>query len=155
MQQVTSAIVWSILAVIISQVTSVGLMAWLGLPPKKLTHEIEVVQNPAVGAVFFIVSLTVALFVSMFVTDLFDTNRQSSDVTYIVGTAWIVGAFLLGMGLSWINFMIAHRVMGRENNESLYDYIRREIVEEQNAALAFFLGGLAIAPFIAVLFQMV
>ena len=32
--------------------------------------------------------------------------------------------------------------MGRVNNESVYGYIRREVILEQNAALAFFLGGL-------------
>lgn len=151
MSQIVGAIGWSVLAIAISQGTSIFLMSWLGLPPKKLIHEIEEVQNPAVGAVFFTVSLTVALFVSMFVTDAFDREPQS--ITYITGAAWIVGAFLLGMGFTWLNFIVAHRVMGRENNESVVDYIRRELIEEQNASLAFFLGSLSIVPFISVLFQ--
>jgi hypothetical protein len=44
--------------------------------------------------------------------------------------------------------------MGRENNENMLGYIRREIVLEQNAALAFFLGGLVVSPFISIVFQL-
>ena len=51
--------------------------------------------------------------------------------------------------------MIAYRIMGIEDNESFMDYVRRELVEEQNASLAFFLGGLMITPFIAVIFQII
>lgn len=139
---------WSILSILIAQGTSIAIMTILGLPPKKLIHEIEEVQNAAVGAVFFIVSITVAFFVGMFTT-----NGYTDAGGVLPGAAWIVGAFIMGMGFTWINFIVAHRVMGRENDETVLDYIRRELVLEQNASLAFFLGGLSIVPFISVLFQ--
>ncbi len=146
--QVVGALGWSVLSIAISQAVSVALMAWLGLPPKKLVKEIEVVQNPAVGACFFIISLTVALFVGMF------TTNGSSDAGGIVpGAAWVVGTLVLGWAFTWLSFIVAHRVMGRENNESALGYIKRELIEEQNASLAFFLGGLSVACFISVMFQ--
>jgi hypothetical protein len=64
-------------------------------------------------------------------------------------------AFILGTVLTWISFELAHRAMGVENEESTYRYIQRELIEEQNASLAFFLGGLAIVPYIAVIFQVI
>lgn len=146
--QVLGALGWSVLSIVISQSVSVGLMAWLGLPPKKLVREIEVVQNSAVGAVFFVVSLTVALFVGMFTT-----NGTSEAGGILPGAGWIAGALVLGWSFSWLSFIVAHRVMGRENDESALGYIRRELIEEQNASLAFFLGGLSVACFISVMFQ--
>lgn len=153
--QVIGAFIWSVVSILISQIVSVTLMAWLGLPPKKLTHEIEVIQNPAIGASFFIVSLTVAFFVNMFTTDVFSRSVTPEEADFLTSTGWIVGALALGTLFMLTNFMIAHRVMGRENNESVFDYIKRELIEEQNVSLAFFLGGLSVVPYISVLFQMV
>jgi len=131
-------------------------MRWLGLPPKKLIHEIEVVQNPAIGACFFIISLAVALFIGIFTSDGFSANDPTYvEPSWIVSTGWIIMALFIGGLLTWISFEIAHRVMGVENEESTYRYIQRELIEEQNAALALFLGGLSIVPFIAVIFQMI
>jgi len=149
-QTVLAAIGWSIGATLIAQLVSITLMWWLGLPPKKLSHEIEDVQNTAVGACFFIVSLTAGLFVGIFTSNGF-TDAQD----FITSTGWIVLALFLGVTLMWMGFEIAHRVMGPIEGESTKRYIQREIVEEQNAALAFLLGGLAVTPFIAVIFQVI
>jgi ABC-type multidrug transport system fused ATPase/permease subunit len=146
---VIGAIGWSIAAVVVSQGTSILLMWWLGLPPKKLIHEIEEVQNSAVGACFFIVSLAVSIFISQFVT-----NGYTDEGSIIAGAAWIAGAFVLGTVIMGINFFIAHRVMDPQD-ETVIQYIRRELIEEQNASLAFFLGGLAIASYISVIYQMI
>lgn len=146
---VGSALVWATFAVIVSQATSIVLMWILGLPPRKLTHEIEDVQNTAVGACFFIISLTASIFVGFMTSDGFTT-----DPSFIEGAAWIIGGLILGFVYTFILFMIAHRVMGRLPNENVYNYIRREIVLEQNAALAFFLGGLSVTPFISIVFQL-
>ena len=148
---VVSAIAWSVVATLISQMVSVIILAWLGLPPKKLIHEIEEVQNPAIGACFFIIALAVGLFVGAFTSDGFTTN----DPGIAGSTGWIVLALFMGGLITWVSFEIAHRVMGVENEESTFRYIQRELIEEQNASLAFFLGGLSIVPFIAVIFQMI
>jgi hypothetical protein len=73
--------------------------------------------------------------------------------SFLVGAGWITGALVLGWGFTWLSFIIAHRVMGRENDESALDYIKRELILEQNASLAFFLGGLAVVCFISVIYQ--
>lgn len=154
--QIVFAVAWTIAATLVSQLVSIGLMSWLGLPPKKLVHEIEVVQNPAVGASFFIISLAVGLFIGIFTSNGFSINSADYvEPEWWVSTLWIIGALLLGALLTWISFEVAYRLMGVENNESLKRYIQRELIEEQNASLAFFLGGLSIVPFIAVIFQMI
>lgn len=154
--QVVLAVAWTVAATVVSQLVSIGLMTWLGLPPKKLVHEIEVVQNPAVGASFFIISLAVGLFIGLFTSNGFSSNSPDyQDPGFVVSTGWIILALVLGFGLMWISFEIAYRMMGVENGESLKRYIQRELVEEQNASLAFFLGGLAVVPFINVVLQMI
>lgn len=146
---VGEALFWATLAIVISQVASILVVWLLGLPPGKLVKEIEDVQNPAVGACFFIISLTATFFVGFMTTDGF-----TPDPSALESAAWIIGGVLLGFLYTGLIFIIAHRVMGRENNENMLGYIRREIVLEQNAALAFFLGGLVVSPFISIVFQL-
>ncbi|MDX1991256.1 MAG: hypothetical protein SF029_02635 [bacterium] len=144
-----SAVLWTIFTIIVSQLVSVAVMWWLGLPPGKLIHEIEDVQNIAVGAIFFIVSITAAFFIGFMATSGF-----SPDPTFVESAAWIVGGVLLAIVFTAVNFWVAHRVFKPLPGEGVYGYMRREIVLEQNGALAFFLGGLAVVPFIAVVFQL-
>ena len=51
--------------------------------------------------------------------------------------------------------LLAHRLLLPRQGEGLRGYIRRELVQEQNAALTFFFGGLAVTPFVAVVFQLI
>lgn len=153
---IVGAIGWTIAATVISQIVSISIMSWLGLPPKKLIHEIEEIQNPAVGASFFIISLAVGFFIGAFTSDGFSINDPTYvDPGFLGSTSWIVLALVLGAVLTWVSFEIAHRALGVENDETTYRYIQRELIQEQNASLAFFLGGLSIVPFIAVIFQMI
>jgi hypothetical protein len=149
LEAVGSALFWATFAIVISQVASIAVMYLLGLPPSKLVKEIEDVQNPAVGACFFVISLTATLFVGFMTTDGF-----TPDPPGLESAAWIIGGVLLGFVYMMLIFIIAHRLMGRQPNESVYGYIRREIVLEQNAAVALFLGGLAVSPFISIVFQL-
>lgn len=145
-----AAIGWSILSIVVSQTISVGLMWWLGLSPKKLAHEIEDVQNVAVGAVFFIVSLSVSLFVGVYFSNGFTEFTSFAD-----SALWFVSGLVMGLVLMTVIFFIAHRLLDRLEGETVYRYIRRELIEEQNAALAWFLGGLSIPVFIAAVFQII
>jgi hypothetical protein len=144
-----SALTWATLSVFISQAVSIIVIWMLGLPPRRLAHEIQDVQNPAVGATFFIISMIASFFVGLMTTDGF-----TPDPAFAESVAWIVGGVLLASVYTLLLFMVAHRMMGRQPNESLYSYIKREIVLEQNAALAFFLGGLTVTPFIGIVFQL-
>jgi hypothetical protein len=138
LQLALSAIAWA---------TVVTVMWWLGLHPRKLAHEINNVQNTAVGATFFIVSLISSIFVSVLAGGV---PTQSADA--LEELAWVVGGLALSFAFTIVAWFIAHRGMGPKG-ENLRQYIQREIIKEQNAALAFFLGALAIAPFLAVLYQ--
>lgn len=146
---VISAILWTTFVTLLAQAISIIFLWWLGLQPRKLIHEIEITQNTAVGAVFFIISLTSSLFIGLLAAEPAPASSALEEV------AWVVGGLALAALYTAIAFAIAHRVMGRENNEDVYRYLRREIIAEQNAALTFFMGGLAVAPFIAVLYQIV
>lgn len=145
-----AALGWATLSIVVSQAVGITLMWWLGLSLKQLIHEIEDVQNVAIGASFFIISLTTSLFISIFFSDGFTGSEEfgSSALWFIAGLvlAWVYVAII---------FILAHRLMSRVNNENVYMYLRREIVEEQNAALAFFLGGLSFPPFISIVFQII
>lgn len=151
-EQAIEAISWSIAATIVSQIVSIVLMWMLGVRPRKLAKEINDVQNPAIGASFFIVALTMALFIGIFASDGFSDPSNRELRTTLV---WGALALFLGLVLMWASFVIAHRIMGVENEESTYRYIQRELVEEQNIALALFLGGLVLPPFIVTIFQVI
>jgi hypothetical protein len=146
---VISAILWTTLAVIISQGVSIVLMRWLGLP-SKLVREIVDVQNTAVGACFFIISLGASIFVSLMTSAGF-----TPDPPALESALWIVGGVAVAVIYTAIMFVITHRILGVKKGEGVVAYMRREIVAEQNAALALFLGGLAITPFIAVALQLI
>lgn len=148
---IVAAIFWSIASTVVAQVVSIGVMWWLGLPPKKLAHEIEDVQNPAVGASFFIISLAAGLFVGILTSDGFDAQQPD----FLSGALWIGLGLMLGLLLMMVSFWVAHRALDRVEGESVYRYIQRELIEEQNVSLAFFLGGLSITAFIAVIFQVI
>lgn len=143
-----AALAWATAAIVISLLVSVALMRMLGLKPKDLVHEIEEVQNPAVGACFFIVALTTSLFISVYSSGGFSVVRSFAD-----SALWFASGLLVSAVYVVVLLTVAQRVMDRQKGEALYQYLRRELVEEQNAALAFFLGGLTMPPFIAVLFQ--
>ena len=116
--------------------------------PRRLRYEIEDRQNPAVGAFFFVISLIAAIYIGFASSD----GYTPSDST-VEDILWVAGGALLAFILTAINFWAAHILLQPIEGESVLGYMRRELVEEQNAALAFFLGGLAIAPFVAAINQ--
>lgn len=150
LDQVFAAILWTTLAVVVSQSVSIGVMWGLGLPPKRLVHEIEDVQNPAVGAMFFIISLAVALYIGVFFS-----SGYSGESTFERSALWFIVGLVVAHVYMIIALVAAHRLMDRKDNETVYQYLRRELIEEQNISLALFLGGLTITPFIAVVFQII
>jgi len=55
----------------------------------------------------------------------------------------------------WGSFWVAHELLDPVDGETVVGYIKREIIDEQNASLAFLLGGLALVSFFSVLYQMI
>lgn len=150
LDQVLAALFWTTLAVVVSQLVSIAVMWGLGLSPKRLVHEIEDVQNPAVGAMFFVISLAVALYIGVYFS-----SGYSPPADFGRSALWFVTGLVVAHVYLVITLVIAHRLMDRKDNESVYQYLRRELAEEQNISLALFLGGLTITPFIAVVFQII
>lgn len=149
-EPVVSAIVWTTVATVVSLLVSVGLMRLLGIAPSALPHEICEVQNPAVGAAFFIVSLTAALFVSPMASAGF-----TPDVSPGRTAAWVLVGLVLASAYALVAVAVAHRVLRPRRGEGLHGFVRRELVHEQNVSLTFFLGGLTSIPFVAVVFQLI
>ncbi len=148
---ILEAVMWTVIIILISQIISFTIVAWLGVPPNKIEHEIEEKQNAAVGAIFFIVTLVTTLFVSVL-----SSNGFTEVESAATGAMWIFGGVAFGTILTFLNIFIVFRWMGQEERaagESMYRYIQRELIDEHNLAFAFFIGALAVAPYIAVLFQ--
>lgn len=144
-----SSILWATAATVISQAIAIGIMWRLGVPPKKLAHEIEDVQNTAVGATFFIISVIASIFIGLMAQE---PSPAESDLE---SAAWILGGIALALIYSGISFVIFHRLFEPIEGENTYTWIQRELVMEQNASLAFFLGGLTVAHFISVAYQVI
>lgn len=149
--EVFAALIWSTLAILASQFAGISIMWWLGLPPRKLVVEIEEVQNTAVGAAFLIVSIAASLYIGVYFSD----GYSEIPPEFGEATVWFITGLLASFGYLVIIFVAVHRLMGREYDESVYGYLRREIIEVQNAALVMFLGGLTLSPFIAMVFQII
>jgi hypothetical protein len=145
---IASALLWAALATGIAQVASLIALWILGVPPRRIRHEIEDAQNPAVGALYFVISLISALWAATLASDGLPQYAPPLE-TFL----WIVGGIALASAFTAVAFVIAHRLLKPEQGESAYAWIKRECIAEQNAALALFLGGLACAPFLTVLFQ--
>jgi hypothetical protein len=150
-QLILEALVWATFSTVVAQSLGFLLMWRLGLPPKKLIHEIEDVQNPAIGALFFIIALITSIFLAGVTVDF----SPEEDPSLANDLAWIFGGLFLATAYSYVVFMIAHNMMGRIEGETVFTYIKRELITEQNVSLAFFFGGLTVAPFIAVLSQII
>ncbi|MEJ2577876.1 MAG: hypothetical protein P8Z68_02120 [Kineosporiaceae bacterium] len=147
---IVSAVVWTTVATVISQGSAIALMALLGVRPRALPHELVEVQNPAVGAAFFVVALTAALFVSPMASSGFTPDPDLWE-----SAAWVVGGLVMAVVYTLVAFMLAHRVLGRRRGEGLLGFVRRELVAEQNVSLTLFFGGLAVIPFVAVVYQLI
>lgn len=149
LEVILSALIYSTVATFVSQGIGVLVMWWLGLKPKKLVHEIEVAQNVAIGASFFIIALTTSIFIGVLTAD--PAPAESLLASY----AWIIGGLALATLYAVVAFWAAHRALKPMEGENVYGWVQRELVTEQNASLAFFLGGLLVAPYIAVVSQIV
>lgn len=145
-----AALLWATLSIIASQAAGIGLMWLLGLPPRKLVHEIEDVQNAAVGASFFVVSVAASIYIGVFFS-----GGYTQQLDFLPSAGWFTAGLVASFVYVYIIFVIAHRVMDRLEGENVYRYIKREIIEEQNAALALFLGGLSVPPFVSMVFQII
>jgi len=150
MNLIIEVILWSTFATVLSTGISIGIVWMLHLPPGRLAHEIEDTQNTAVGAVFFIVSLIVSQYTGIMSGDGYDPVDSVGE-----NLLWIAGGVVLASVFTLIAWFIAHILLKPIPGEGLYGYLRREIVDEQNAALAFFFGGLAVAPFVATMYQII
>lgn len=136
--------IWGTVTTLVSQIIAVVLLWQLGLSPKKLRHEIEDVQNPAVGALFFIITLVTAIVIGIL------TASPSEADGALENIAWIGSGLIWAILLSGISVYVAHYVLEPIEGETVYTYLQREIILEQNASLAFVLGGLVAACFISV-----
>ncbi|MCI0709661.1 MAG: hypothetical protein L0154_05800 [Chloroflexi bacterium] len=149
MDVVLNSLLYATVATMLSQVIAIGAMRWLGLSPTKLAHQIEDVQNVAVGAGFFVISLITSIFIAVLAA----APEEAESV--LASWGWIFGGLALALLYTGFSFAVAHRMMARLEGENVYTWIRRELVDEQNASLAFFLGGLMSAAFFSVLGQII
>lgn len=147
---VGSALLWALLATLLAQLFTTLIVWILGISPAKLVHEIVEIQNPAVGASFFVVSLVVSLFIGLITSSGF--THSSSIVEEIL---WIAIGIVTATLYSVLMLVIVHQVFAKRKKESLFAFLRREIIAEQNASMVFFVGGILLAPFLSMAFQII
>jgi hypothetical protein len=143
--------VWSLFSIILAGVISILIVKiLLGVRASNLIAEIETKQNAAVGIIFKDVAAVLSGLLLIF------TSQGFSPSTNWVGDLlWTLGGGLLTlvfMGL--LGFLFLKWLVGRRSSrETPLQYLRRELIEEQNLALAHILMAFLVVVGITVIGQ--
>ncbi len=146
--ELLNALLWTVGVTLVTFLLSTILMRWLfGLDLREVEREVEDDQNVAVGAFFFIISLALSLFLGFMASDGFTTGATPE-------LAWVVYGLLLAFVLAGLGLWFAVHVLSG-SSESIIAYLRREVVDEDNGALALFLGSFVLTPFVITALQLI
>ncbi|MGX9686099.1 hypothetical protein ACTQ9L_03000 [Deinococcus wulumuqiensis] len=118
----------------------------LGIRLNELAREIEQRQTAAVGAIFFWASLGFSLLFSRLV----GTPASMNDLSWAEAFGWLGVAVGIALLLFTLGTWLVFGMLARRQGETISRYLRRELVDEHNLALAFVLGSLFIVPVIVV-----
>ena len=114
----------------------------LGVKLGELREEVEEHQTAAIGAVFFWVSLGFSLLLSRTIAD----APTPATASWSESFAWFGVALLISLLLFLAGLAVVFGTLARRRQEGLLAYIRRELRQEHNLALAFIMGALFIVP---------
>jgi hypothetical protein len=114
---------------------------FFGLSPIEVLHEVEEDQNTAVGALFFGTALLMSNMVGKAIADPPEETRLG------IALAWLALALAFALLYLIVTVFIIFTLLGRRKGERFRVYLTREIIAENNAALIFFILGIAAVPF--------
>lgn len=134
---VLTELIWALGGLAVTLIfTTLTLRAVFGLTLKDVVREVEDDQNAAVGATFFIVATTMGLLIGRAL------QAPVEEVTWPITVAWFAISLIVitvtYLPVAWLILKTA----GKRFGETASQYLHREMVVEDNAALMWFLGGL-------------
>jgi hypothetical protein len=146
-------LLWSLLSIILAGVISILVVKIiLGVRIRDLLTEIETKQNAAVGIIFKdIAAVTSGLLL------IFTSEGFTSSTNLVQDLLWTVGGGLLTLVfMGVLGFLLLRWLAGRQSlKETPLQYLRRELIQEQNQALAHILMAFLIVVGLAVIGQTV
>lgn len=153
LNSLASAVLWAIGSGLVSLILSAIFMRFvLGLKFRDVITEIEEDHNLGVASYFGFFVFIVNLFVGAIATDGF----SGSSTSISTDLAWVAFGFIVPAALSVVTCAMAIAYGGtRRDGEGLFGYLRREIVHEDNAALAVLTISLSAMWFLPFWFQII
>lgn len=152
--QAGEAVLFGLLGLAISLILSfVFLRLYLGQKLGEIFHEIVVDNNNGVGSLFSYTSLIVSLFVGFALSAGFSTPTDDS----LAGYLW----FVMGGSISLVvAYMIFHVVVrwaksSLHADESVIGFVRREIRDDNSAAIVSLFYGIVFSIAIPMLLQII
>lgn len=146
---------WSLTSIVVATILSLLVIrVFLGIPLKNLLVEIEDKQNAAVAIIFKDIAAVCSGLCLVFASEGFTATEQSH---FLEGVLWTsiggVTTLVLMVVFGWIIITLMAR---REHlKERPLQYLRRELVEEKNSALAHIMMAFLIVIGISVIGQVI
>ena len=106
-----------------------------------VVREVEEEHNTAVGGAFFIVALLTALWLGKI------GGSFGNEVNLREQLAWTAIGFVIATFVFVVAFNLVFRGICHRRGERLLPYLRREAIVENNAAMIWFIGSLAVVPY--------
>jgi hypothetical protein len=144
-------LLWSLLSIILAGVISLLVVKIiLGVRIRDLLTEIETKQNAAVGIIFKDIAAVIS---GLFL--IFTSAGFTSSTNLVQDLLWTVGGGLLTLVfMGVLGFLLLRWLAGRRSlKETPLQYLRRELIQEQNQALAHILMAFLIVIGLAVIGQ--
>jgi uncharacterized membrane protein YjfL (UPF0719 family) len=134
-----SEFVWTFVSVIGSAVIAVLVLRLiLGLSLGKILFEIEEDQNGGVGAAFFSVFTASGFLVGRMLQS--PAVETSAAETALWGAVALIVILVIFVFFNWIIL----GMVSKRKGERVLQYIRREVVDENNTALMLMVGGMLV-----------
>ncbi|MBE3561596.1 MAG: hypothetical protein IMW89_20595 [Ktedonobacteraceae bacterium] len=129
-----NVVLWSLLSIIIAGIISILIVTIvLGIKISDLITEIETKQNAAIGIIFKNVAAVLSGLLLIFTSTGFSSSEGLlSDILWTVGGGLLTLLFTGILGFLFLNWLSGKRA----SRETPLQYLRRELVLEQNEALA-------------------
>jgi hypothetical protein len=146
---------WSLISIVVATIISLLVIrVILGIKFKDLLAEIETKQNAAVGIIFKNIAAVASGFCLVFASEGFTATPATP---FQEGILWATGGGLLTIVLMLLLCFVVLTLLARREHlkETPLRYLRRELVEEQNEALAHIIMALLIVVGISVIGQVI
>lgn len=148
-------LVWGVGATIVSQLityTAIGLALQQG--PWLISKEIVEDNNGAIGAIFVIISLIVGVYAMLTTINGFSSEFVLGEYLFWTAFAFVTASIMTTI-LIWASciwFAHSNKLHGKSHKpETVRQFLKRELIIENNVGLGLYIMGLALPPFLVML----